>query len=98
MKTITLQEAYDIIKSSKAVIIDDDALCYPSLSELTGDPGNEWLYVGWDDGENEFYTRFIEEEQKISFDGQSIYMLDYEDSFVKITPLFPNKKYSDFVG
>lgn len=98
MKTITLQEAYDIFKSATAVIVNDE-LANHGLAELDGDPGNEWLYCSWFDYEGNTYSAiFIEEDQPIKFDGQSIYMLDYEDSFCVVTPLFMNKKYSDFIG
>jgi len=90
MLTITLQNAYSLIANATAIIIDNDALMYPSLWELNGEADNEWLFLKWDDEDgNEYYLKFIEEEQEIRFDGTSIYMLDSEGDEVKLTLLIP---------
>jgi hypothetical protein len=89
-KKITLQEAYELIGNASAVIIDDNALMYPSLWELTGEADNEWLYLGWDDEDgNEYAIKFIEEEQGICFDGSIITMNDSEGDEVDIKLLIP---------
>jgi hypothetical protein len=90
MKAITLQEAYKLIENAKAVIIDDDGLCYPSLDHLNGEAENEWLYCSWIDSEGDTYAAvFIEEPCEIYFDGTSIYMKDGDDEDSKITLLKP---------
>lgn len=87
-KLITLEEAFNLIQKSWAVVIDGDGLCYPSIDELTGDSDNKWLYCSWDDSDfNEYAVSFIEEEQEIYFDGTTIYMKDSEDEDTKITLL-----------
>lgn len=87
-RVITLQEAYDLIENASAVIIDGNALCYPSLDELTGEDHNEWLYCSWTDGEGyDYYVKFIEEPTEILFDGKTIYMKDNEDEDTEITLL-----------
>jgi hypothetical protein len=89
-RKITLQEAYDLINKSYALIIDDDGLCYPSLYDLTGEAENEWLYCKWSDPDfNEFVATFIEEDQEILFDGSTITMKDSEDEVTTIKLLVP---------
>ena len=87
-KSITLQEAYDLIAQSEAIIIDREAVVFPSLWEITNEPENEWLYCSWEDSDyHEFSVTFIEEKQDILFDGTTIYMKDSEDEDTEITLL-----------
>ena len=37
MKTITLTEAYHILEDASAVVVEDDALVYPSLDMISGE-------------------------------------------------------------
>ncbi len=87
MQAITLQEAYRLIEQSSAAIIDDHALCFPALSELTGDNENQWLYFSWTDEDCDYSSSFIEEPTEIFFDGSSIHMEDSEGLYTKITLL-----------
>ena len=41
MKILSLKEAFDLIQEAAAVIVNEDAIIYPSLSELTGENDNE---------------------------------------------------------
>ncbi len=98
-KKITLQEAFELIGNASAIILNDDALMYPSLWELTGESDNEWLYLGWDDEDGyEYRVTFIEETQDIYFDGTTITMMDSEGDEVDIKLLIPLKDHSvDFI-
>lgn len=89
-RNITLEQAYNLIGQCSAVIIDEDHLVYPSIDDLNGEPENEWCYLSWDDGYNEYCVKFIEAEQEIMYDGSSIYMKDNKDTDTKITLLVPN--------
>ena len=88
-KKITLQKAYELIESSAAIIIDNNTLMYPCLDELNGEPDNEWLYCSWNDDYNDYYIKFIEEDQDIFFDGSTITMKDSEDDLIEIKLLVP---------
>lgn len=91
MKTITLQEACNLIQDSAAIIIDG-IVTYASLEDLSGDPENEWMHIGWtDDRGHDYGVKFIEEDQEILFDGTTIYIKDHEDDEQKITLLVPMK-------
>jgi len=64
MKTISLEEAYNILEQASAIIVDD-AVIYPSLWELNGDDNNEFLYLSWTDADyNEFSLKFIEGDNR----------------------------------
>lgn len=95
MKTITLQEAFSLIQEATAVIVDDNALVYPSQYELTGEDDNEWLYLSWEEEFVDFALTFIEEEAEIKFDGSSIYMEDSDGDECKLTLLVPMNKLAE---
>lgn len=95
MKTITLQEAFSLIQEANAVIVDDNALVYPSQYELTGEDDNEWLYLSWEEELVDFALTFIEEEAEIKFDGSSIYMEDSDGDECKLTLLVPMNKLAE---
>jgi len=88
-RKITLIETYELIGNASAIIIDNDALMYPSLDCLTGDPDNEWMYCEWECEGLTFCRKFIEEEQDIYFDGSTITMQDSEGDEVDIKLLIP---------
>lgn len=89
-KTITLQEAYNILEDCSAVIIDDNVLVYPSLDELSGDLKNEFLCLSWEeDGEN-FEVRFLEgQNQNVQVSGSSLFLIDSEGEDNQLTILEP---------
>jgi len=75
MKKITLKEAYRILEDASAVIIDDDVVLYPSLSELKEDDTNEFLFFRWDDGGFEYVVRFEEwRNQEVEVVGSSMFL------------------------
>lgn len=77
MKKITLKEAYRILEDASAVIIDDDVVLYPSLSELKEDDTNEFLFFRWDDGGLEYTLIFKEgDNQEVKVSGSSIFLID----------------------
>jgi hypothetical protein len=49
---LKLKQAYRILENCAAVSTEDGALMYPSLSELDGNPENEFAYFEWNDTES----------------------------------------------
>jgi hypothetical protein len=91
MNKITLAQAYHILQTASAVIWGDHFLCYPSLSELTGEDDNEFLFLSINDSEGlEFSARFAEGNNKEAcFMGTSLFLQDTEGDEVQITILSP---------
>jgi hypothetical protein len=52
-KTISLETAVDNLLSCTAVIVDDSALVYPAVNEVTGIDTNEFLTLIWTDNEGD---------------------------------------------
>jgi hypothetical protein len=92
MKTITLEEAYDILEECSAVIVDS-AVSYPGLADLSGDDYNEFLYINWQDDEYLNYAiRFTEgENRSIKVSGSSMFLVDHEGDETQITILEPKQ-------
>jgi hypothetical protein len=75
MKKITLKEAYQILEDASAIIIDDNVLVYPSLSELKEDDTNEFMYLSWEDEGLEYSVRFEEKRnQQVEVVGSSMFL------------------------
>lgn len=92
MKKIPLHEALAILQNCSAVIVDDNALTYPSTDELTGDDDNEFLYLAWDDGNQEFCATFTEGDNRmVKVAGSSMFLFDTDgdDEECQITILSP---------
>lgn len=90
MKTITLQEAHDILTGCAAVIADENALIYPSLARLTGEGTNEFLYLGWEAKRFQNNMRFVEaNNREIKVCGSSMFLTDHEGDEIQITVLEP---------
>jgi hypothetical protein len=92
MKEITLKETYEILEDCSAVIVDDNALVYPSLNDLTGDLRNEFLYIGWDSDGEEFGIQFLEGHNQVcSVSGSSLFLKDSEGEETQLTILTTKK-------
>ena len=85
MKNIPLKEAHELIENAAAIIVNHDALMYPSVSDLTGEEDNEFLYVSWTDGDGwEFEIKAVEENNrtvKVTDQGDLILVDDEGDEF-----------------
>ena len=76
-KTITLEEAHKILQNASAVIIDEHALVYPSLWELTGDDENQFMYLSWEDEGQDYYMKFCEgDNREVHVFGSSLFLYD----------------------
>ena len=81
---VSLQQAYNIIEQANAVIVADDLLVYPGLSDITGEEDNQFLYCG-----NGDYSYKFEEgaNQEVDIVGSSMFLTDNEGDSIKITIL-----------
>ena len=88
-KIITLQESHDLILKALIVMIDG-CIADITVSTITGDPSNQWLYCSWEDDDGQkFGTAFIEEDQEITLSSSIIFMKDSEDEDTAIFLLGP---------
>jgi hypothetical protein len=82
MKKITLKEAYNILQDASAIIIDDNVLVYPSLSELEEDDTNEFMYLSWDDEGLGYEVKFCEGDNKeVEVAGSSLFLYAVGDIY-----------------
>lgn len=98
MKTISLNEAYDILENCSGVIVDDHVITYPSLFEVLNEDDsddNEFMFISWteSDGE-EYYLKFTQGDNKeVTISGSSMFLYDSDsngvDCGVQITILQP---------
>ena len=96
MKTITLKEAYCILSLATAVIIDENALVYPALWELTGEGENEFLYLLWEDEGCDYSLKFAEEDNlEAKIEGCCLFLYDTDanddDDQTMLTILTPKQ-------
>jgi hypothetical protein len=93
MKVITLEQAKRILEDSAAVMVDDNALVYPSICDLTEDGDNEWMYLQWADEKGyEYNVKFVQENNKeITVVGGSMFLQDSEGEQCQLTILVPAK-------
>jgi hypothetical protein len=92
MKTIGLKQAYNRLKESVAVIVDNDALVYPSLADIENNPENQFLYLFWELDGQEYSVKCIEQNNqtiKTTDDGALMILEDIEGDRVQLTLLQP---------
>jgi len=92
MKTITLKQAFNRLKESSAVIVDNDALIYPSLADIKNEPDNQFLYLSWWTDGLQYVVKCMEENNqtvKVSDDGTVMLLEDDEGDKVQLTLLKP---------
>lgn len=88
MKNITLSEALKILQDCSAIIFDDNALIYPSLSDLENDADNEFMYISWEEDSMEYSTKFAEgQNQIVKISNSAMFLVDTEGEECKITIL-----------
>ena len=93
MKKITLKQAFNRLKESAAVIVDNDALVYPSLADIKNEPDNQFLYLSWWDVDGLGYVVKCMEENnqtvKVTDDGSLMILEDMEGDRIQLTLLHP---------
>ena len=79
---IKLQEAFDLIQAADVVkLFTGDGFVRPQIfiEEVKGEPGNEVMYVSWEDDENEFGFRITEGRNfEVEREGHKITFIDSE--------------------
>jgi hypothetical protein len=85
MKTITLQEAINILQNSSAVLFDH-TLAFGHF----GEEADEFFFeVSFEEGFQDFLFSFLEKDnQEVSVVGASIFLIDADGNEWEITPLF----------
>lgn len=85
MKTITLEEAVQILSQCSAVVIDNIVTypcCYPDESMF--------LELSWEDDHNSYGVTFHDaDNQTITISGSSMFLIDSEGDENQITILCP---------
>lgn len=95
-KRISLHQAHHLVNQATALLIDGGYLAHVCIDNLLGDPANQWLFVSWNNFDDEpVYTHFIEEEQDILFDGSTLYMQDEDGEDWQLVLLVPMGKTID---
>lgn len=89
-----LNEAYKLLNDCSAVIIASDdinPLTYPSLSALTDEPDNEFMYLAWaDEGGDVFDVKFKQaHNEEVSVIKNSLVFTDVEGNVFLLTLLAP---------
>lgn len=89
MKKITIEQALKLLNNASAVIIDDDALMYPSLGDYLGEDDNTFLYMSWVDGDGlEFEVKIREGRNKeIEWEAPLMTLIDLDGNTVTLTLL-----------
>jgi len=59
---LTPTQIVEGLENCKAVIIDGSALCYPCISEVTGEASNEIACFRWQEENGEDYSLVLSEE------------------------------------
>lgn len=92
IKTIELEEAYDHLMESEAVIVEGYVM-YPIVNELKDDEDNVFLELYWDDDGLIYSLKFIEGDNKMVDMGESsIYLKDTGTDGQKIEITLLTKK------
>lgn len=92
MKTIGLKEAHRRLMESAAVIVNNDALTYPSLGDIENNPENQFLYLFWELDGKEHSIKCIEQNNqavKVTDDGSLMLLEDMEGDRFQLTLLNP---------
>lgn len=74
---IPLTKAFEILQNASAIIINDDVVMYPRLSDLQDDEFNEFMNLSWEDGGLTYELAFREGDNKeVSVHGSSMFLYD----------------------
>jgi len=83
MKTITLEEAIELLENASALIVNKNALVYPSLG---GDEEDEIMFLRWNDEDGtEFSHTFLGTNNKtVTIKDNNLILLNRRGIEVKI--------------
>ena len=98
MKTISLQQAHKILTDCSAVVWEDNNhfVTYPSLSGITGEDDNQFLYLSGTDEDGYEYSAYFEEgnNKQVRVEGASMFLTDNEGEEVQLSILVPYSQMS----
>lgn len=104
MKKITLLQAFAILQSAAAVIIDNIVI-YPSLDEIRDSDENEFLFLGWEYEDQEYSAKFCEGDNQVAqIKGNILILIDDEGEETELSILIDadlenkNQKLIDFAA
>ncbi len=88
---LTLAEAFEALKASSAVLVDNGQLVVPDLDELTGQDNNTFLTLRWvDDDGFEFDVYFSEGRNRVVYvEDTTMKLEDDEGERATLTLLAP---------
>ena len=93
MREITLEEAFNCLRASEGVILED-RLIRPSLLGVEGDSENEFFYLAWSEeirGEYVDFTSAFKEgdNQVVLYEGSTLVFVNTEGQEEELTLLRP---------
>lgn len=90
MKTITLNQAFNILQNCAAVVTETHNVTYPNLDKLTGEEENEFMALSWEEDGLDYGVIFKEgNNQTVKVSGSSMFLEDNEGEEVQLTILVP---------
>lgn len=97
---ITLDQAYALLEKATAVVLPDNdmALVYPSTSQLTDEPDNEFLFLSWSDEKGYEFNVTCQQSnnEQVEWDGDCLIFKDDEGEDIQMRLLIPCKAMVDF--
>lgn len=92
MKLISLEEAYSLLEQCAAVVVDNNAVVYPSLWGLTDDEEDDFLYLSWEDEGDEFNLKFSQGPNgQVKVENGIMYLIESKGEVISLLLLEPKK-------
>lgn len=92
MKTIGLKQAYNRLKETVVVIVDNHELADLTLADIENKPENQFLYVFWEEEGKKHSLKFMEQNNqtiRVTDDGSLMMLEDMEGYKIQLTLLQP---------
>ena len=91
MKTISIEEAFELIRGALAIQLSDGTLMYPELYDL-GYPDQEFMYLSLDETRMVETIHFHEKDNKtVNVCDSSMFLYDSYGNCREITILISNR-------
>lgn len=89
---ISLEKAYDILRESSGVIIDDSVAVVPTFHDLKGEDWNDFMTIRYVDEDGQKYLYIFPEEGNnyVEVSGSSMFLSNSEGEEMQISILKPN--------
>jgi hypothetical protein len=90
MKKISLAQAFNLLDQGNPILLDNNIVCYPQLSQIENNPDNEFLLFAWEEYGRDYCLKFNEGENEIvDISGKSMFLTDNEGDSIQIQILEP---------